>query len=50
MCKEFILFFILTGGGTVSAEKMRFMRCVCLQDKGLESKKKLSGAVSRIMR
>lgn len=50
VCKEFILFLIVTGGGTVSAAKMRLVRRVCLQHKGIESKKKLCGAVSRIMR
>jgi hypothetical protein len=50
MCKEFFLFLLVAGGGTVCAAKMRLMRSVCLQHKEIESKKKLCGAVSRIMR
>jgi hypothetical protein len=50
MCKELILFLIVSDRGTASAANMRLTRRVCLQHKGIESKKKLCGAVSRIMR
>jgi hypothetical protein len=49
VCRELILISIVTGGGTVSDARMRLMRCFCHHHKGVERKKKLCDAISRIM-